>query len=84
VAVENMADYSTEFESSRVNVGNVERWISLAAGSALAAYGARRRDFAGSIAAATANPATSEADTLRMSRIICMRNPVPVQQISRR
>jgi uncharacterized membrane protein len=53
VAVENMSDYWTGFEAPRVNVGRGERWLSLAAGSALAVYGARRRDLAGSIAAAT-------------------------------
>jgi uncharacterized membrane protein len=53
VAVENMSDYWTGFEPSRVNVGRAERWISMAAGSALAAYGARRRDLAGGLAAAT-------------------------------
>ncbi len=39
-------------ESSRVNVGQAERWISVVAGSALAAYGARRRDVPGGLAAA--------------------------------
>lgn len=52
MAVENMSDYWTGFEESRVNVGRAERWISLAAGSALAAYGARRRDLSGGLAAA--------------------------------
>ena len=37
---------------SRVNVGQSERWLSMAAGGALAAYGMRRRDLPGSIAAA--------------------------------
>jgi uncharacterized membrane protein len=52
VAVENISDHSTEFESSRVNVGQGERWLSMVAGSALAAYGARRRDLPGGLAAA--------------------------------
>jgi len=52
VAVENMWDYSPELESSRVNVGKGERWLSMVAGSALAAYGARRRDLPGGLAAA--------------------------------
>jgi hypothetical protein len=52
VAVENMMDYSAESESPRVNVGRAERWLSVAAGSALAAYGARRRDLPGGLAAA--------------------------------
>jgi uncharacterized membrane protein len=52
VAVENMMDYSTQFESSRVNVGRSERLLSMVAGGALAAYAARRRDLPGSLAAA--------------------------------
>jgi uncharacterized membrane protein len=53
VAVETM-NYATELNrpTSRVNVGRVERWLSVAAGGALAAYGARRRDLPGGIAAA--------------------------------
>lgn len=47
-----MTDYSVEREESRVNVGRVERWLSMAAGSALAAYAARRRDLPGGLAAA--------------------------------
>ena len=39
-------------ESSRVNVGQAERWLSVVAGSALAAYAARRRDMTGGLAAA--------------------------------
>jgi uncharacterized membrane protein len=52
VAVENIWDDSPEFESSRVNVGRGERWISMVAGGALAAFGARRRDLPGGLAAA--------------------------------
>ena len=52
MAVENMWDYTPEFESSRVNVGKGERWLSMVAGGALAAYGARRRDLPGGLAAA--------------------------------
>lgn len=37
--------------TSRTNVGRVERWLSMAAGSALAAYGLRRRDRQGGMAA---------------------------------
>jgi uncharacterized membrane protein len=42
-----------ELETMRpyVNVGRAERWISIAAGSALAAYGARRGDMQGGLAA---------------------------------
>lgn len=47
-----MWDHSPELESSRVNVGKGERWLSMVAGSALAAYGARRRDLPGGLAAA--------------------------------
>lgn len=36
---------------SRVNVGRNERWLSLAAGGALAAYGLKRRDVPGGAAA---------------------------------
>lgn len=43
-------DYVTD--SSRVNVGQAERWLSVVAGSALAAYAARRRDVTGGLAAA--------------------------------
>lgn len=50
MAVGAMRDYS--MEDSRVNVGRAERWLSIAAGSALAAYGARRRDLPGGLAAA--------------------------------
>jgi uncharacterized membrane protein len=39
-------------ESSHVNVGRAERWVSIVAGSALAAYGARRMDAPGGLAAA--------------------------------
>jgi uncharacterized membrane protein len=52
VAVENMSDYWTDWEARDVNVGRAERWLSIAAGSALAAYGARRLDLPGSLAAA--------------------------------
>ena len=52
MAVEGMTDYSMDVESSRVNVGRAERWLSMAAGGALAAYGARRRDLPGGLAAA--------------------------------
>jgi uncharacterized membrane protein len=52
VAVDNIWDYSTGLESSRVNVGRGERWLSIVAGGALAAYGARRRDLPGGLAAA--------------------------------
>jgi uncharacterized membrane protein len=38
---------------SHVNVGRAERWLSMAAGSALAAYAARRRDLPGGLAAIT-------------------------------
>ncbi len=38
-------------ETSYVNVGRGERWLSMAAGSALAAYAARRRDVPGGLAA---------------------------------
>jgi uncharacterized membrane protein len=56
VAVETMnypADLGLEsgWEPSRVNVGRAERWLSMAAGSALAAYAARRRDVPGGLAA---------------------------------
>ena len=37
--------------SSRVNVGNVERWLSMVAGGALAAYALRRRSVSGGAAA---------------------------------
>ena len=37
--------------TSHVNVGRVERWLSMVAGSALAAYAARRRDVPGGLAA---------------------------------
>jgi uncharacterized membrane protein len=49
--VETMYDYSTELERSNVNVGRAERWVSMAAGSALAAYAAKRRDVPGGLAA---------------------------------
>lgn len=41
----------TDVETSRVNVGRVERWLSVAAGSALAAYALRRRDVPGGLSA---------------------------------
>lgn len=53
MAVDQMSDYLTDFDASRVNVGQGERWMSLAAGAALAAWGARRRDLPGGLAAAT-------------------------------
>ena len=37
--------------SGRVNVGRVERWLSMAAGGALAAYGLKRRELPGGAAA---------------------------------
>lgn len=40
-----------ERPESRVNVGRMERWLSVAAGSALAAYGLKRRDRPGGVAA---------------------------------
>lgn len=52
MAVDVRTDYSVEREASHVNVGRVERWLSMAAGSALAAYAARRRDLPGGLAAA--------------------------------
>jgi uncharacterized membrane protein len=52
VAVETLTDFSTGFEGARVNVGRAERWLSVAAGGALAAYAARRRDLPGGLAAA--------------------------------
>jgi uncharacterized membrane protein len=36
---------------ARVNVGRVERWLTVAAGGALAAYGLKRRDAQGGLAA---------------------------------
>lgn len=51
MAVETMTDYSMDVERSRVNVGRVERFLSMAAGSALAAYAARRRELPGGLAA---------------------------------
>lgn len=52
MAVENMSHYLRDLETHRVNVGRGERWLSMAAGSALALYGARRRDLPGGLAAA--------------------------------
>ena len=46
-----MTDYLMDVEDSRVNVGRTERWLSMAAGGALAAYAARRRDLPGGLAA---------------------------------
>jgi uncharacterized membrane protein len=40
-----------EMTRERVNVGNVERWLSMVAGGALAAYGLRRREVPGGAAA---------------------------------
>lgn len=40
-----------ERPESRVNVGQTERWLSVAAGSALAAYGLKRHDVRGGVAA---------------------------------
>jgi uncharacterized membrane protein len=56
VAVETMnfpvdLDFEEPTQASHVNVGRGERWLSMAAGSALAAYAARRRDLPGGIAA---------------------------------
>ena len=55
MAVETM-NYSADLDfeprqASGVNVGRAERWLSMAAGSALAAYAARRRDLSGGLAA---------------------------------
>jgi uncharacterized membrane protein len=47
-----MTDYLMDVEGSRVNVGTTERWLSMAAGGALAAYALRRRDLQGGLAAA--------------------------------
>jgi uncharacterized membrane protein len=46
-------DYSDiePWRAARVNVGRFERWLSMAAGGALAAYALRRRSIPGSIAA---------------------------------
>ncbi|MGH9348867.1 MAG: SRPBCC family protein [Vicinamibacterales bacterium] len=59
MAVETMTDRSRDVtvqprgvETSHVNVGRVERWLSMAAGGALATYAARRRDLPGGLAAA--------------------------------
>jgi uncharacterized membrane protein len=52
VAVDAMTDYLMDVEESRVNVGRAERWLSMAAGGALAAYALRRRDVQGGLAAA--------------------------------
>src|SRR5512132_3401865 len=46
----NVAVAATRFVE-RVNVGRVERWLSLAAGGALAAYGLKRREKPGGAAA---------------------------------
>jgi uncharacterized membrane protein len=56
VAVETMnfpadLDFEQPTPTSHVNVGRAERWLSMAAGGALAAYAARRRDVPGGIAA---------------------------------
>ena len=40
-----------DYEGSDVNVGRVERWLTVAAGGALAAYGLKRRDAQGGLAA---------------------------------
>ena len=40
-----------DVQRSHVNVGRVERWVTLAAGGALAAYGLKRRDAQGGLAA---------------------------------
>jgi uncharacterized membrane protein len=40
-----------DIERSHVNVGRVERWLTIAAGGALAAYGLKRRDAQGGLAA---------------------------------
>lgn len=40
-----------DVQGSRVNVGPMERWLTLAAGGALAAYGLKRRDPKGGLAA---------------------------------
>jgi len=53
VAGEQFSDM-LERPESRVNVGHVERWISMAAGGALAAYGLKRRDVPGGVAAVAA------------------------------
>jgi uncharacterized membrane protein len=45
-----MAVAVTNFEG-RVNVGRVERWLSMAAGGALAAYAFKRREVPGGVAA---------------------------------
>ena len=47
-----MTDYSMDLGAARVNISRGERWISVIAGGALAAYGARRMDLQGGIAAA--------------------------------
>ena len=44
-------DLALSRETSYVNVGRAERWLSMAAGGALAAYAARRRDVPGGLAA---------------------------------
>lgn len=51
MAVETFTDYFTESKFPRVNVGRGERVLSMAAGSALAAYAARHRDVPGGLAA---------------------------------
>jgi uncharacterized membrane protein len=56
VAVETMnypadLDFEQLQQGSHVNVGRAERWLSMAAGGALAAYAARRRDLPGGLAA---------------------------------
>ena len=45
-----MAFAATKY-SERVNVGRVERWLSMAAGGALAAYALKRREVPGGAAA---------------------------------
>ena len=53
MAVETMnyAELDLDRQISRVNVGRAERWLSMAAGGALAAYASRRREFQGGLAA---------------------------------
>ena len=45
------ADIDTPRASSRVNVGRIERWLSMVAGGALAAYALKRRAVPGGTAA---------------------------------
>ncbi len=44
-------DHAASLGRSRVNVGKVERWLSLVAGGALAAYGMKKRSVPGGTAA---------------------------------